>query len=471
MKSSLFTILVLSLALFSPIVLTAGDTLNNNEVTFTGTILSVLDNGQGGGTLFVSVNQTELRVIVNEKTDVEDKDGKEIDISSLKKDVSVKITGKFSASGILASEVVVLSPAPASNTFQVCGHITDIRAADKTLIVTLVGITVVVDGATKIDWDGKAVPPANLRMGLEICAKGDIKDSTWTATDISILSTEKRMDTVRFEGTIAKINKEGDTIKTIEFAVTGTEVKGQIVNVGPGTKIFGTPAVGALAEVKGVLNSDLTISASQIHMLASLEIKPDERKLKVGDKTTFTVKLRETATVATKVDLKVDDKTVVSEPPASVTIPAGSKSAEFAVTALKIGTAKLTATLGTETATAMVYVGTLSDDDTERPDKELYMVFAPSHIKMGANDTRDVVLLIKPPQEKPTKVAFTFDNKVLDAPQTSELGAGAASYKVTIRSKSVSAPVSTTVVVTLEGNPANGPKAELLIEVGEKDKK
>ena len=462
MKKASLYIPAFLLVLFSPLALVAGDSLNNNEVKFTGTILSVLENGDGGGTLFVSVNQTELRVIVNPKTDIEDKDGNEIDISNLKKDAPVQITGKFSSSGILASEVMVLSPAPASNTFQVCGHITGISAANSTFVVELVGITVVVTGATKIDWDGTSTAAASLRIGLAVCLQGSISGTTWTATDIYIHSNEKRKDKVRFEGTIAKINLVEGKISSIEFAVTGTAVKGQVVNVGASTRIFGTPAVGALAEVKGVLNADLSITASQIHVLATLEIKPDERKMKVGDAATFTVKLRETAVADTKVDLKVDDKTVVSEPPPSVTVKEGTKTAEFTVTALKIGTAHLTATLQTQTATATVNVGTLSDDDTERPDKELYMAFAPSHIKMGMNDVREVVLLIKPPQGTLPEVTFAFDATALDVTKGAVLSDGVAVYRVTIKSKTVPTPPVTKSVTATS---STGAKAELLVTI------
>ncbi len=464
MKTSFIArmLLSLSLVLITPQVICAADTLNNNEVVFTGTILRFLENGDGGGTLFVVVNETELRVIVNPKTEII-RDTDEVPMSELVEGMSIRITGKFSSSGILASEILIGEPGtPADDTFEVCGHLTDVQASGDDLLLSLLGITVVADSATNI-WQGGAEAPAVLlKTGLKVCIQGNVADSTWSASDVYVQSKEKKKDQVRFEGQVTQI-VDADTI---EVSVMGTTVESQVVHYDENTRIYGEIEVGVPVVVKGVLNSDLSVAAREIRVLEALEIKPDERKMKVGQAATFTVKLRETAVSGVDIGLAASGTGTVTGLPTTVAIPAGEKTGEFTVTAATMGEVTITATLGTHTATATIHIGEFSDEDTERPDKELYMAFAPSHIKMGMNDTRNVVLLIKPPQEELPTVVFTGDDLLLEITPGPTLSDGVAAYKVTINSKTVSEPpVATSVKVALEGNPPDGPVAELLVTI------
>ena len=88
--------------------------LNNNEVEFTGTVVTALDNGDGQGTLFVSIDTVDLRVIVNSSTLISGSGGASLTMAQLAglvtptSEVSVEVTGKFSSSGILANQVRVI---------------------------------------------------------------------------------------------------------------------------------------------------------------------------------------------------------------------------------------------------------------------------------------------------------------------------------------------------------------------------
>jgi hypothetical protein len=449
------------------------DGLNNNEVDLTAKIDSFLGNGQGGGTLFVKVNETDLRVIVNDRTDILDKDALEGATALLVPGAAVRIQGKFSSSGILASEIQVLDKAADPNTFSVCGHITQVQDEGANKLVSLLGITVIVLGTTPTDLDGAEVDLASLQIGLDVCLDGEVSSSgnSWTATVVHIYTKEKQNDKrkgeVHFEGEVTR--KVNDM--TYEFTVLDTGVTGQVVLLDADTRVIGTLAVGVLADVKGVLNPGaLSITARQIRVLEALEIKPDERKMKIGDTAGFTVKLREPAAVdvvEVKLILSVQDATVVSVSPTSIPIPIGSKTGEFTATALTLGSATITAEALGQQATAAIVVGTLSSDDTESPGKETHLAFAPSHIKMGTKDLREVVLLIQPPQDPLPDVSFTYDHKLLTVEPGKDLG-GAAAYKVTIKSID-GATKGTSVKVQLTGV-TDGPKAELVVEITDKGK-
>ncbi len=471
MNRSVFAkfLLGISLAFLTPAVTCAGDTLNNNEVEFTATIKDFLQNGDGGGTLFVAVNETELRVIVNPKTEIMDVAG-EVPMSALAKEMIVRVTGKFSSSGILASKILIGGPsATPDDSFDVCGHLTDIQATGDSLLVRLLGITVTVDADTKIFRDGVEVPVTLLQIGLKVCVDGSVTGTAWIAEKIDLVSKEKKKDLVRFEGLVMLL-VDADTI---EVSVMGTAVESQVVHYDKNIRIYGEIEVGVPVAVKGILNSDLSITALEIGVLEALEIKPDERKLKVDQPATFTVKLRETAVSGVEIGLAASGSGAVTGLPAIVTIPAGEKTGEFTVTAEIMGEVTITATLGIHTATATIHIGEFSDDDTERPDKDQYMAFAPSHIKMGWGDTRDVVLLIKPPQKNPPSVYFKLGNAIQKVDYAA-LGDGAASLRVTITSKPAPSSsgeggvVSTNVVASLQEDPTDAPLAELLVTIQDK---
>ncbi len=455
-------LLGMSLVFFTPAVICAGDTLNNNEVEFTATIKDFLQNGDGGGTLFVLVNEIELRVIVNPKTEII-QGTEEVPMSALAKEMIVRITGKFSSSGILASKILIGGPgATPDDSFDVCGHLTDIQASGDNLLLSLLGITVTANSATDVWRDGDEVPATLLQIGLKVCIHGTVSATTWTAEKIDVQSKEKKKDQVRFEGQVTEI-VDTDTIKV---SVMGTEVKSQVVHYDADTRIYGTIAIDVLVMVKGVLNSDYSVTAREIRVLGALEIKPDERKMKVGQTATFTVKLRETAGIDTEIQLTASVTGAVSGLPATITIPKGAKTAEFTLTAATMGEVEITAKSGTQEATAIIHIGEFSDEDTERPDKELYMAFAPSHIKMGTADVRDVVLLIKPPQETLPAVTLNSGSSLLEVTKVADLSDGAAAYKITITSKFVSVPDPPTFSVTakLSGS-TDGPQAELLVTI------
>jgi hypothetical protein len=458
----LFFVLSITLVTTGFPSLLRADDLGNDEVVFTGNITSVTEDGEGGGTLFIRLENFDLRVIVNSNTELLDNEGVDSSLGDLEQADLVEIRGKFSASGILASQVRLLESG--STDFEIRGHITAIPSVGEDgMEIALLGITILVDGDTTIEQDGTEVGPSALSIGTHIWAEGTTDGDTWTATLIRLLQGNRK-EKVAFEGVIEEITSDG-----IIVDVDGTDGDTTPVVITPKTRIVGELTVGAHVLVKGIFNPDLSVTAKEIRVLQTLEIKPEQRKIAVGEEAAFMVKLRESASEDMEITLSSSDEGIATVSPTSLVISEGSKTASFTVTGVDLGNAQITAETETgETATAEVIVGQLSEaDDVPR---EMSISFAPSHIKMLPNDTREVVLLIKPPRpgDAPPDVEFASENGLVGATVSRSLGNGAASIKVLIESGPDTGTDS--VTASLPDFPEAG-VAELLVEVAEKHNK
>jgi hypothetical protein len=426
------------------------------------------------------VNTIELRVIVNPKTIIQDEleeliTMEDIAQRDLNEGLSVNIQGKFSSSGILASRIrVLVQPVEeddAGDSFLVRGHITKIQPSGSDTLISLLGITILINADTIIKKDGVEMTEADLDIGTKVAAIGNIEDGVWIAAQIHILTPGKKKGLLFFEGTV---NSYDDTTGVLQVAVTGPpEGNVTTVLVTPETQVLGTLEEGAHVLVIGILNIDYTVTAREVRVLAPLEIKPDERKLTVGEEATFTVKLLETAAADVTVNLSIDPTGVVELSTGSVVITEGEQTADFGVTALATGTATITATIdGTDdTATAFVKVGEVSEDDNERPEGDVRIFFSPDHIKLKPNQSREVVLHIHPPHIGDVEVTFTIikaneeDVDIVAEPTIRVLSNGSAKYKVNLQSLG---PVGTvSIIATLPDN-LGGAEAELLVEIKEK---
>jgi len=445
--------------------------LNNNEVAFTGTVSSVVVNGKNVGTLFVRIETAELRVLVNSKTLLKDAADDEITLDRLvelkqsNQELLVQVIGKFSSGGILGTLARVVETLD-SDTFKIRGRITEVEASEINMLLSLLGMKVVVTPDTAILIDGVPAPSTDLNVGMLIGVEGDITaEGSWTAETIRILTENKRRGSLVFEGKVVQIDSAAGRL---DIAVTGMNpMSGNValVYTTPGTHIIGELTVGVHAQVSGVFNPDLSVKAKQILVLSDLEIIPDERKLEVEEVASFTLKLREVAASDLTVSLGVDIAGVITFSNETVTIPKDSQTTDFTVKGVAGGTAVITATAGTATATANIKVVGLPDGEPEPPAKHAQIAFAPDHIKLRAGENREVVLLIKPPQKEEVEVVFEVVSEITDLFEVWEsrmLSNGAASLKVMIQ-----AGAEPGVGSLFAALPAllGGGKAELNVEV------
>jgi hypothetical protein len=446
-------VLAVTVILLSLFDTTRGEVLNNKELEFTGTVASVAANGNGVGTLFVQFDDLRLRVIVNASTTVQDQAGADIGMSDLAVGDALKVQGKFSSDGILASQIQVSTKA--SNDFQVRGHITAVQRTGADTLISLLGLTVVVNADTSITSDGATMPALELRSGLLVQAEGTIAGSIWKATAIRVLSGDKQRSVLTFQGTVSAI-----TGGVLQVQVEGVAGGVTIVRLGSNTDVSGELVVGSFVEVRGTLDADFSVAATRIRVLLALEIKPEERKLKVGEAASFTVKLRETAASDVQVSLSSSDTSVATLSTGNVTIGKGAKTAVFNVNGIKTGSAVISAQALGQKATALVTVGEMSEEESERP--AVRIAFAPDHLKMGLNESRDVVLLIQPPPQSAVSVQFTVRNNLVTIGGTRGFSNGAAALKVTVQSGAREGADS--VIATLPAELGGG-KAELIVQV------
>ena len=146
-----------------------------------------------------------------------------------------------------------------------------------------------------------------------------------------------------------------------------------------------------------------------------------------------------------------------------------SQTAEFEVTALAAGHTTIRATAGTDIATAVVKVTGGAGDKKDPPAETAQIAFAPDHIKLRSEESREVVLLIKPPQKADVEVVFEVVSDVPDLFLVGDqrtLSNGAASLKVMIQAGSE--PGAGSLFVTLPESLGGG-KAELVVEVAVKN--
>jgi hypothetical protein len=99
------------------------------------------------------------------------------------------------------------------------------------------------------------------------------------------------------------------------------------------------------------------------------------------------------------------------------------------------------------------------------------IVFAPDHIKMVAGETRDVDLLVAPPQVQLTRetVDLHVSGDVATAEIHRDLGSGTARYKVIVTSKAKPEGTSGSVTATLKDVQGSG-TAELVVVITSKGK-
>ncbi len=450
-----------------------------NYVQFMGAVEFVVQNGEGKGTLFVTLDTAELRIIVNPATIIQDAEGGVLTMDALaglaeeayeSGGLAVEITGRVSMSGILAGRVQVKEPA---SDFVVRRHITAIRLlSEDSALISLLGITIAADlGAdppTVIQMNGVDVPLAELKNGMKIEASGMIlEDGTWAAGLITVLSGNKKKDLVIFEGVVTSYDSEAGILE-IEV---GDETKSLATFlITEDTCIKGDPVEGAEVVAIGTLNPDFTFTAKEIRVLSALEIAPDEKRLKIGETMKFTVTLLHPAeTGGVTVNLSVDTLGIVELPADPLLIAEGDQTAEFEILALAAGEAIITATALGQEATAMVAVRDTTDDDTDTPEV-VSIFFSPNHVKMKPNSTREVVLHIHPPHQEDITVEFESSNEeVVPVPTARVLSNGAAMFKVALQSLDCLDTQVVMITATISGESISGTAVlEVVVEVKKK---
>ena len=474
------------LMLAAPIIFLTADSARavstgGTQVQFTGVAQAVVVNGEGKGTLFISLDTADLRIIVNPATIIQDSEGAVLTIDALAQFVeealetgspAVEITGKVSASGILATKVRITEPV---RDFNIRGQITAIHLLSETSAsISLLGITLSADlGAdtpTILQMNGMDVPLSALKPGTRIEAVGTIlEDGAWAASTIKVLSGNKKQDLVIFQGTVQSYDEDAG-ILMLEVGDETPSIVAFLIT--PDTCIKGDIEVGADAIAIGTLNADLTFTAREIRVLAALDLTPGNSALDVGETAEFTITLLKPAGPAgVTVNLSAVEAGIVSLSETSLLIPDGAQTAHFTVTALAAGSATITAAALGDEATAKVKVTDTTGDDPDTPPPAVTVFFSPDHIKMKPNDTREVVLHVQPPQKTAVSIEFTSSNEeVVPIPTVRALSNGAAMFKVALKTLESAATETITITATLPAELGAGTATLEVVVEGKKVK-
>ena len=142
-----------------------------------------------------------------------------------------------------------------------------------------------------------------------------------------------------------------------------------------------TDSGGTASTKETVANGGLSLNSGQINIpaLTLSSISPASRTIAPGNGGNFSVSLTGAAGAETTVTLTSSNPGVATVPE-SVIIPAGGTSVTFRATAVAVGTARITATMGSSTATANITVANEAQPCT-RPAAPL--LTAPSAVAAG----------------------------------------------------------------------------------------
>ncbi len=143
-----------------------------------------------------------------------------------------------------------------------------------------------------------------------------------------------------------------------------------------------TDSGGTAATKETSTNGGLTLNNGQINIPAiSVTLSPSSKTIAPASSANLSALLSSTAQSDTTVNLS-SNNTSVATVPSSVVVPAGASFASFKVTTLVVGSAKITATLGSSTSNATITVAEVQEQCTKPSPPQLS---APTTVQAGTS--------------------------------------------------------------------------------------
>lgn len=249
-----FVLMSLLLVVICPSVFAA----KGNDVQFHGTVKRMELTTASQGTLTLHVMGFDVPVRLTADTEVEFH-GDDLALSAIKVGDFVKVSGFFSNARITAKEVEVLDRG--SGEFRLRGQIDAVRLASNGTIITVMGVSVLVDSNTKIERRGPdgGFSASNLAAGFLVDAAGVRRDGQFVATRVKVGNREDDAIRVEFAGRISRLESNRLVVDT-EGGSTA------VVLITSGTTVVGSPAVGRFAQIRGTLNERLEVVATRIRV-------------------------------------------------------------------------------------------------------------------------------------------------------------------------------------------------------------
>jgi len=307
-----------------------------SDVEFHGTVVKLNLTPGANSTITVHLVGFDVTVYVNADTDVESH-GDENDLSDIQVGDFIKISAFFSTPGLTAQEIEVLDEA--GNDFRLRGLITGVRSTAAGKIITMLGLDVLVDSATKLDRRGSPdqITLDDLAANMFADVRGVERTGGLVARRLKVGNREDDAIRVKFSGKITAIAAGRLTIDTDPGAA--------VVLLGSSTVVTGTPAVGKFADVHGTLNSNLEVVATRVDIKANKDDDghPPPMQTKFDRKTALTP-VGSISSVKGSVQLKLEQKNGAERQEVEVQIQQGQTNAVYSARITIAGSA---VTLGT----------------------------------------------------------------------------------------------------------------------------
>lgn len=255
-----------------------------SEIKFESSVSSISLNEDGFHVVTITVKGFEVPVLVDGETKIED-GGDRIGAEDLEEGDSVKIEAFFEDSAIVAEEIRILERD--WEQFRLKGEITDVEfgatptatSSVEATRISLLGVDVYVDDATKITFRGKGnrddYSHVDLTPGDEADVSGVYLDSVLWADRIKV--GERELGKIEVEGEILSLTDDGFVVDLRE--------SGQLrIIVDDSTVVEGEIAEGSKVKIEGMLNESLRVVAYELKVEGEGENKDQEGDDKKKDK-------------------------------------------------------------------------------------------------------------------------------------------------------------------------------------------
>ncbi|MCG8413024.1 MAG: DUF5666 domain-containing protein [Pseudomonadales bacterium] len=223
------------------------------ELIFESEVTAVEVSEENHGSISVKIHDAEIPVIINNDTEIEE-GGEDIALDNVMVGDFVEIAGFFAEEGLVADEVEILDMQ--GEQFRLQGAVSDVDSSGDEQSITVLEITVAIDGNSEISrrgaMDDEIIALSELGVGELVNVSGSVDNGQFTAYRVHV--GEREYGLIELEGDITGASDSSFTLQirggsTVEiFTDNNTEIDGGIEE-------------GSFVEVEGQLQEDLSLVA------------------------------------------------------------------------------------------------------------------------------------------------------------------------------------------------------------------
>ncbi|MEE8583348.1 MAG: DUF5666 domain-containing protein [Acidobacteriota bacterium] len=294
-----------------------------SQVEFTARIQSVERTGNIVVLTMELTPDFSLPVRVTPNTEVKDENNQDASPDVLVPGAIAKIEGIFTDQGLLALEAEITDDASEVEVTGSIESVADLGSGSRQIEV--LGFLFTVTPAAEVsDSLGNQLFASDLQVGQLVKVEGMANGDQLLARQVKLRSAAPGFAAISVQGVVSEING-AQILISIQGGVSA------LVEVNAQTEIKGVLALGARVRVRGVMNSDLFISARRIQALDPFRLLPDELRLDFAQTGRVDLVLAAVAAEDLTFSLISRNPSVATPLSASLTVPAGSLTASFSV--------------------------------------------------------------------------------------------------------------------------------------------